>query len=99
MMFGGAHWILWVVFGIFVAGCAGTCGLGWWGYRRWRGFRRCEGAPERDRLDAAPTSSGSRSLRPATAESHLKALQKQFVDGHLTIEQYERALDRLGTAS
>lgn len=105
-MFGGADWIAWVVLGIALASCGGTCGLGWWGWRRWRRARRCgpargyrlEARRGARTLPAASMPAPGHPRRKATPESRLKALQKQFVDGHLTVEQYERALDRLGPA-
>ena len=91
-------WIIWVVIAAVLSGCGRGCG---WGVRRYRSLQhgdadegQVRGPRARRRLTCGVEENAvARSSRPV--ETPLQALQRKFVNGGLTMEQYEAEIDQL----
>ncbi len=82
-------WLIWVVIAAVLSGCGRGCG---WGVRRYRGLQH--GDADEGRVG------GPRARRHLTGGSQpvgtpLEALQRKFVKGAITLEQYEAEIDKL----
>jgi hypothetical protein len=103
-MFGGPDWLIWVVVATLCAGCAGACRIGWKRYRGIPGRARSEeslsGPPPRSELPEsrarlAGESPDTGAPGKEVPKTPLEVLQERFVGGQITLEQYERELDKL----
>lgn len=87
-------WMFWALFFVIFFGCGRMCG---WGVRRYadrrRRYREDDEEPQPARLGDATAAQPARPIRPR--ETPVQRLQKRFVDGRITIEEYERELDHL----
>ena len=85
----GMGWLFWLAIAILIfGGCGRACG--------WRPRHTIEGGHDdaRDPLPRAEPASPER--EPAKdREAPLPALQRRFVEGRITLEEYERELDAL----
>lgn len=72
-------------------------GLVCWAVVRFLGINRCGAARGRWEHRRMPAARREPALpqAPAPAESAEQRLRRQYVEGTLTVEQYERELDRL----
>ncbi len=96
-------WLFWVMFFAIFFGCGRMCG---WGYRRhladrWHGD---EELPEKKGptvfvgrvvLDVEERARPEPAKLNRPVESPLKALQRDFVDGRISLDEYENRLDSL----
>lgn len=101
-------WLIWLAAFWLLFGCGAGCRRAW-SHRRLRGGAEAVDQRTLDstRSGAAalgPNPPGASALRPppegrvpdsGRLETALEALQRRFVDGAITVEQYEAALDRL----
>ncbi len=100
-------WLIWVVIAAVLSGCGRGCG---WGVRRYRGLQhgevdegRVRGPRARRRLTRGVEENVVARARepiekPAVSRpvgTPLQALQRKFVNGALTLEQYEAEIDKL----
>lgn len=97
-------WVFWVLFFAVFFGCGRMCG---WGRRGYYGSRRRLDEEEREGDNPGKAIAGVASLDRATPvepepvrlsrpqETPLKALQRDFVDGAITMDEYERRLDAI----
>jgi uncharacterized membrane protein len=65
-----------------------------------RGGRRCVHRGHHQRLERSANrglsgGAGGRYVAPPKAQSPMEALQRRYVDGSITVEEYERELDRM----
>lgn len=96
-------WLFWILVAALFFGCGRACG--WGGPRERHRIDRkredgLEGREEKPRLDQAraPEPRRARDPKPvpvAARQSPLKSLQREFVEGRITLEEYERELDAL----
>jgi hypothetical protein len=101
-------WLIWLAAFWLLFGCGAGCRRAW-SHRRLRGGseavdqRALESATS-GTAALGPHRPGASALRPppdekapdsGRLETALEALQRRFVDGAITLEQYEAALDRL----
>ncbi|MFQ5890486.1 MAG: hypothetical protein ACE5JR_10605 [Gemmatimonadota bacterium] len=101
-------WLIWLLVGIFVASCGRGCHVVW-RHRSLENpgdlRRRLEDPEARgpeDRGRRGPEDRGRRRLHsgpaaiaPTAPESRLQELQRKYVEGLITVEEYEAELDRL----
>ncbi len=100
-------WLIWVVIAAVLSSCGGGCG---WGVRRYRRLQhgdadegRVRGPRARRRLTRGVEENAAARARepmeePAVSrpvETPLQALQRKFVNGAITLEQYEAEIDKL----
>ncbi len=100
-------WLIWVVIAAVLSGCGRGCG---WGVRRYRGLQhedadegRVRGLRARRHLTRGVEANGvARARQPIEetavsrpVETPLHALQRRFVNGAITLEQYEAEIDKL----
>ena len=99
-------WAFWVLFFAVFFGCGRMCG---WGRRGYYGSRRHLDEEEREGrgADRGNAIAGVAKLDSRTPvepepvrlsrpqETPLKALQRDFVDGAITMDEYERRLDAI----
>lgn len=82
-------WLIWVVIAAVLSGCGRGCG---WGVRRYRGLQH--GDADEGRVDSPKARRRlTRGSRPVGTP--LQALQREFVNGAITMEQYEAEIDKL----
>jgi hypothetical protein len=87
-------WVIWVAIAVFLMNCRGGCRLG---AKRIRGHRE----RMRDRMTDGETTGMKSQPRLASVKTTprgtpLEVLQRRFVSGPMTLEQYEAELDKLG---
>lgn len=96
-------WVFWMLFGAIFVGCGRMCG---WGRRRDHRQReedRLQVGGDRGDVSAIAGRAVFRSAeRPEPEHASLKSnetplqtLQNNFVDGRISMEEYERRLDQL----
>ena len=100
-------WLIWVVIAAVLSSCGRGCG---WGVRRYRRLQqgdadeeRVRGRRARHRLTCCGDEKAVARARepmeqPAVSrpvETPLQALQRRFVNGAITMEQYEAEIDKL----
>ena len=101
--------LFWVAVAFIVLGCGRACG--WWRSESYRDRlekrrRRMEEARggtrlprDRTRLEQAPSDGMAREAAGRRtrqlAETPLQALQRKFVQGSITLDEYEQAIDKL----
>ena len=100
-------WVIWVVIAAVLSGCGRGCG---WGVRRYRGLQRGDvdegrvGGPRARRhlTRGVEENVVARARQPIEepavsrpVETPLQALQRSFVNGTITLEQYEAEIDKL----
>ncbi len=100
-------WLIWVVIAAVLSGCGRGCG---WGVRRYRGLQHGEVDEERVRGPRArrhltrgvEENMVARAREPIgepavsrPVETPLQTLQRKFVNGAITLEQYEAEIDKL----
>lgn len=101
-------WLIWVVIAAVLMSCGRGCG---WGVRRYRSLQHGDTADEgrvrgpRARrhltrgVEENPVARAREPIeKPAVSrpvETPLQALQRKFVNGAITLEQYEAEIDKL----
>ncbi len=99
-------WLIWVVIAAVLSGCGRGCG---WGVRRYRGLQhgdadegRVDSPKARRHLTRGVEENVARARQPIEepavsrpVETPLQALQREFVNGAITMEQYEAEIDKL----
>ena len=82
-------WLIWVAIAAVLSSCGRGCG---WGVRRYRSLQHGDADEGRVRGPRARRHL-TRGSRPV--ETPLQALQRRFVNGAITMEQYEAEIDKL----